>query len=268
MKTKVFKRRIKIKIRDKKQRVVKRNVSLNVRGGMVIILTGNIASGKSYILSILRRLGFRTLESDRMVSEIMLSVDFIADIVKIFPHSTEKLLKSDGWLRKEVISDALFNYNTRDKSDILHKLKQLESKIFPILHKIQRNIVNDIAVCKRRSVILESPLFLESKNDLFYHALLLSVTKPKIQHIRAMSRKNMTDIKFTAIMNRQFDVNVKKGFADLVLNCDGNRLATLNLIKKLLRRDSGTEGSSFRYRDHRFESKRSHNRNWRDRTYQ
>ena len=88
-----------------------------------IVITGEIATGKSTILNQLNFLGAKSFNSDEMVKDIYKKdYEFFLKIKNLYPQVIEK-----GEINKKNLSDLAFN-----NEEILDKLEQL---IYPKLIK-------------------------------------------------------------------------------------------------------------------------------------
>lgn len=232
--------------------------------GNVIILTGNVGAGKSYILSYFKKLGFYTINSDQLAKKIMSNgrvqkriIDALTLSLKSKYRKVTDILNKDNFSNIDKINKILFL--NRRINNILMPL--VESIVHPLVQKKQREIIKKVAINGDRSVIIESPLFIENNNKLRYNSMISVLSDINLRVARISKRKDMTVEKFIAIHSRQFSSNVQIEKSDYCVINNGNRLYYLNQIKKILKRHikknaNSKKRDSSRYRNNRFTSDR------------
>jgi dephospho-CoA kinase len=85
-------------------------------------LTGNYGMGKSYALSVFKELGAVTLESDRIVADLLRDKEVLLKVGKILGDG---VIMSDGELDKKAVAQRIF-------SDPVAK-KELEGLLHPLV---------------------------------------------------------------------------------------------------------------------------------------
>jgi|GEM_PF-1318673 len=221
---------------------LKRNRRSN-HHGLVIILTGAIASGKSYVLSYLKQVGFFTLKSDELTRSAMQDINIINAIASNLPPNIV--------INQTIDKSALEDYIFSNPELALDRLKFLEAIIHPFIENILRCLINTITIEHRLSVVVEIPLFFESNCKIPYSALLATVADLEIRKARALQRKNMTEKKFDAIVGRQISDYHTKSEIDYFISTNGSRVATIEILKRLIKKDARFKRDRFRYRDNR-----------------
>ena len=93
----------------------------------VIVITGPIGSGKSEVLSIINRLGYKTVDLDVVSGDILLNEESKDFVSKNFPSSLV-----NGNISKENIAEVVFSDKT--KLEILEKY--LHPKVLIKLNEI------------------------------------------------------------------------------------------------------------------------------------
>lgn len=228
--------------------------------GNVIILTGNVGAGKSYILSYFKKLGFYTINSDQLAKKIMSNrrvqkriIDELTLLLKSKYRKVSDILNQDNFSNIDKINKILF-LNMRINNILM---PVIESIVHPLVQKKQREIIKKVAINGDRSVIIESPLFIENNNKLRYNSMISVLSDINLRVARISKRKDMTVEKFIAIHSRQFSSNVQIEKSDYCVINNGNRLYYLNQIKKILKRNikenaNSKKRDSSRYRNNRF----------------
>lgn len=170
-------------------------------------LTGGIASGKSTSVNMLREKGFKIIDSDDIVKKILKedreTIEYIGcEFGKCFIYNGELLKKEFG--------DYIFTY--RDE-----RLKYENFIMGKILYEINQQFIyyekKGEKVC-----ILDAPILIEKNlhKDMDY-VVLVWVTKQK-QLERLLARDRIDKLNALNRINSQMDINLKKKFANFVLD--------------------------------------------------
>lgn len=235
-----------------------RRFNVSSKNNQIIVVTGNIGVGKSYVMRHLSKLGFKTIYSDKIANIFMKDAE-INNKIKIILNKIFGIELITGLkTMQETISDILSSslYDNEKKNLLMHKI---DSIIHPLVQQEQKKIINDKMKNGCRSIAIESPLFIESKNNLQYNALVLIQANEVVQEKRVLARNNMTFKKFHAINNKQISQNIKKKYVDFILCNNGNRLATIHSINSLINKKKyryGVSRNCIRYRNHRLRYKK------------
>ncbi len=170
-------------------------------------LTGGIASGKSTAVKIFKEKGYKIIDSDLIVKNILDNSKEVKEyIIKEFGNDFFK----DGILLKKKFSDYIFdNYNER---------KKYEDFIMPkIFKKIDEEFLfhekNGEKIC-----ILDAPLLIEKNLHKSMDFVVLIFLDKEIQLGRLISRNNISKESAMKIINAQMDVNEKKKFSDFIID--------------------------------------------------
>ena len=176
---------------------------------MILVVTGGIASGKSFVMNLLAKESFDLIDLDKISHSIMVEdIKVRHDIYKAFPGSLDK----DGMINRSLLSEIVFsNYsNIRILNQIIH----------PIVRLRYEEIIQDYIV-SGRDVAIEIPLMIES---LFYESyeyyndyILLIKSSYEDRLKRALSRKGMTKEKFDAIVQAQLPDSTKIQYSDFII---------------------------------------------------
>ena len=156
----------------------------------VIIITGGIASGKSYILKILQELGYPIMQSDKVAHDLM---------------------KQDWFLNKmkHILDKSNFNIKEEIENDP-RILNIIERIIYPEIAIVRQQFI-DYAHKKNLLPVIETPLFFEqniSRTLLQYKLYIIStICGKELQIQRAKSRKQ-------PISNKILDILLMKQIDD------------------------------------------------------
>ena len=217
--------------------------------GYTIVLTGGIASGKTYVMSIFRGMGFVTISSDSLAHQALDDCKY--ELIDIFG---KEIIEPSPWLKRRRLNTKAVQDPKPDKAIALNteaydwtinrkilgdivffsqeKRKILESIIHPRIAKIRNQ---KIEVNKSNPIILEIPLFFEAKVEVIHDVVLSVVCSLQKQRDRAMLRKSMTDSKFNAIVAAQLTNQQRIELSDCVIDTNGSKLYVRDSVARFLR---------------------------------
>lgn len=186
---------------------------------MILIgLTGTIGSGKTFALNFFKSEKIPTFSADEEVKKILKIKTIKEKIYKLFP---EPFFKKK--LNKSILASIVFN----DKK----KLNKLEKIIHPHVKKNKKIFLSKNK--KKKIVVMEIPIIFEQKSKKYYDYIILMNVNKKIQQQRVMKRKKMTLKLLKKILSNQIS-NKKKKYADFVINNNGQKGETKQILKKTL----------------------------------
>ena len=192
-------------------------------------LTGNIASGKSFVEDIFKSENIPCLDSDKITHDLLENnFEVIEKIKKVFLKDGFDILDKNKKISRNKLGAVVFN----DKE----KLKVLESVLHPVIKDringfFENNSTEKIAV----AVV---PLIFEANmTDMFDKIVLVAVDKD-IQLKRLMERNNFTKEEALLRINSQISQDEKIKKVDFVIwnNDSEEKLVTRTreLIKNLI----------------------------------
>lgn len=184
----------------------------------IVGITGSIGCGKTYLANIIKKLGFSVYNPDFWVRDLYRKKDFLQVISREFPQTFE-----NGVFNKRKLRTLVFDDNKQ--------LKKLESLIHPFLGKKLKKIINKNARYKD-VLFLDVALLLEFGWDKYCDYIIVTDVDDDIQKQRVMKRDHISEADFNKIVAVQMDKNLKRAFADVVIdtNSKENHLKVL-LIK-------------------------------------
>lgn len=219
---------------------------LNPDKGKIIGITGSIASGKTFVLECFKRLGFAVFNSDEIVHQLLSREGkAFALVAKLCPEAV-----TIHGIDRPVLGENVFGAPD--------KLKQLEAILHPLVREAQVQFMVDTKRTTGKSMVFEVPLLFENKREGFYDHIIVTVAPRTIQKERALLRKNMTEEKFDAIVNRQLSDAVKIKKADFVIKTGRTPEDTFKQVKSIVYH-AGNQGNRPRHRDNRAYKKRQTN---------
>ena len=183
-------------------------------------LTGSIAVGKSFVLSIFKtEYNIPVFSSDECVREIYRRNADLKNFIR------DEILLSDNEFSSEDIANIVF------KDSI--KLEKLENYIHPLV-KIERdNFINQELNKKSKFVVIEVPLLFEKNLEHEFDKIILVDVTEDIQEKRALLRKNMSKEKYLAIKANQIPNSEKIKRSDFIIN-NHDEVTTRNSIDAIV----------------------------------
>ena len=170
----------------------------------IIGLTGGIGSGKTTVASMFAALGVPIFISDEVGKSLMnKDAQLIGDIKVLFGEEAY----AEGQLNRSLIADQVFSNKT-----LLDQLNQL-------VHKAVANSFRDwILEQDVAYVIKESAILFEHGINQQCHKIIF-VTAPLDVRLRlCLTRENMTEERFYAVVKNQWDESKTLPLADFVVN--------------------------------------------------
>ncbi len=183
-------------------------------------LTGNFGMGKSSVLSIFKRLGARTLESDSIVDALLKEKSIIKKVRKIVGDDVFEPKKG---LDKKKIARRIFASH--------RKRRQLEKLLHPLV--IKRVNAYARKMKKRKGILMvEVPLLFEGGyGDLFEKIITVYTTqKTALWRLR---QDGFSRNEALARLRAQMPAGTKRKHSDYVIDNNGSRAGTARQAKKI-----------------------------------
>ncbi|MDD7305171.1 MAG: dephospho-CoA kinase [Peptoniphilaceae bacterium] len=144
-----------------------------------IIITGSIASGKSTLANLLRQMGYRVIDADKVNS---------------------KLLEKDGLnyraIKESGLFDLAFEEDRLDKKKLAQLIFSDKDKMDAINNLTHRNIISTIEqkieTCKDQIIFIEIALFFSMKEPIKYDQVWLVDANRDLQIQRLMKRDKIS----------------------------------------------------------------------------
>ncbi|MEX0804919.1 MAG: dephospho-CoA kinase [Candidatus Binatia bacterium] len=194
----------------------------------LIGLTGGIASGKSTVAAILRRLGAQVIDADALAREIVQpSQPAWKEIVETFGKD---VLQADDTLDRKKLRTMVFaNPDAR---------KQLEAITHPKIRQLAQEKIADCAAAAVPLVVYEAPLFFETNIHGWLRPVILVACDTMTQRRRLQQRDNLTQSEIKKHLGAQMSLEEKRKLADYIIENNGS-LADLEkkveaLVKTIL----------------------------------
>lgn len=197
---------------------IKNRNKIPVFGKKIIIVTGGIGSGKSYIMKCLSCLGFITFDTDKAIHKLMMPGGAAyKQISLMFPT-----VLLNGVIDRKKLGNMVF--------DNVELLRELENILYPLLQKYRQKWVRSRQAMSDRSIVIEVPLFFE-RPELFtstiqYDFVITAMCDVNLQRHRALIREGANLDKVNKIISIQVENSYRIKIADFVIDTNKSRLNT------------------------------------------
>lgn len=166
-----------------------------------IALSGQIASGKSTLLSEFKKAGWHILSADQLVHEVYKEHGYQLEELR------EKARSSNAYLRK------------------------LEKFVHP---KVREKIFKELRKKPHKKVAVEIPLLFE--NGLFERfEMNIFVYSPKTHRQQRVAKRGMNKALFEKLEAKQWSAQEKAAYADLVIHNQGDKKSFRKSAQDLIR---------------------------------
>jgi dephospho-CoA kinase len=178
----------------------------------LIGLTGGIASGKSTVAAILRRLGAAIVNADELSREVVQpDKEAWREIVNAFGA---EVLQSDRTIDRQKLRKIIF-------SDPEAR-KKLEAIIHPRVRALAKERCQEHAAAGFEIVVYEVPLLFEGNLQDSLRPVVLVATDVATQKKRLKDRDHLTESEAAKHIAAQMSLDEKRRLADFVIENDGS----------------------------------------------
>ena len=177
----------------------------------IIGLTGGIGSGKSVATKILKEIGLKIIDLDKITHNLMKTGEL--GYIKIKKEFGEKYIDINSAIDKKLLRDEIFSS--------LDLKKRIESILHPIIFKECNKQLNKLK--HEKYLVLVIPLLFETRTyaSLIDESLLIDCDL-KTQIERVVSRDDVSEALANKIIKNQMIRDEKLLLADKVILNDGN----------------------------------------------
>ena len=178
----------------------------------LIGLTGGIASGKSTVARILKRLGAAIVDADALAREVVEpGRDAWKDIVDAFGAA---ILQPDQTLDRQKLRATIFNNPAARK--------KLEAIIHPRVRALAEERIKQHAAAGYELVVYEVPLLFEGNLQEWLRPVILVACNLDTQKRRLQERDGLSVEASQKHIDAQMSLAEKRRLADYVIENDGN----------------------------------------------
>jgi len=174
-------------------------------------LTGGIASGKSTVAAILRRLGAAVIDADELSRQVVQPEQTAwKEIVKTFGAG---ILQEDQNLDRKKLRKIVFD-NTEAR-------KKLEALIHPTVRALAEEKIRELASGGASIIVYEVPLLFEGQLHHWLRPVILVACDVKTQKKRIQDRDHVTDVEAQRHIDAQMSLEEKRKLADYTIENNG-----------------------------------------------
>ena len=194
----------------------------------IIGLTGGIGSGKSTAANILKEMGFKIIDLDKITHKVLKSGE--SGHKKISENFGRKYFDNEGNILRDKLKEDIFSSNDLKK--------RIELILHPIIFDECESELNNLT--EEKYVVIVIPLLFETKNylKLISQSLLIDCDE-KLQLQRVIERDDISEAFARRIVTNQMSRKDKIKLADKVIlnnsNFDNLRDQLENYYKVLLK---------------------------------
>lgn len=191
---------------------------------IVVGLTGGIASGKSTVSNMLKKLGFPIIDADL---EARLAVEKGEPAYReIIENFGEDILLSDGSIDRAKLGSIIFH-------DTEKRLK-LNSIVHPAVRSRVLSKKEQAEDAEEKLIVMDIPLLIESRLSSMVEKILLVYVDEETQLKRLMARNHFSEEEARVRINSQMPLKEKIQYADKVINNNGTIEETEAQLLKIL----------------------------------
>lgn len=164
-------------------------------------ITGNFAAGKSYILDIISRFGYKIFSCDFFVNQLYQKIDIQEQIVSLTNRFS-------GSFQKDQLAEIIYNHQ-EDR-------KKIENLVHPLVLQAMHDFTNTNS--EEEIVFLEVPLLFEAGFESFFDKIICVYADRDTRLSRAISKRNVTKDLFEKIEKLQMPQEEKITRSDYIIN--------------------------------------------------
>jgi dephospho-CoA kinase len=190
----------------------------------LIGLTGGIASGKSTVSAILRRLGAQVIDADALAREIV--EPHQPAWIEIVNTFGKEILQADQTLDRKKLRKLVF--------DEPKARKRLEAITHPKIRQLAQRKIAESAATGAPLVVYEAPLLFETGIHLWLRPVILVACDTAAQKRRLRQRDNLSAAEIEQHLGAQMSLEEKRKLADYVIDNNGTLEGLENTVERLV----------------------------------
>lgn len=174
----------------------------------LIGLTGGIASGKSTVSSLLKKLGAEVIDADQVARDVVKPGS--EGLSKVVAEFGNQILAPDGQLRRDVVAEIVFQNAA--------KRQRLEEILHPLIKQATNQLIQESA---KPIVVYEVPLLVEAGVDYPFDLVVTVEAGMNQQLFRLIEHRNMTKEQAQKRVESQASPEQRIQRADIVIDSSG-----------------------------------------------
>ncbi|MDX1925108.1 MAG: dephospho-CoA kinase [Pirellulaceae bacterium] len=174
---------------------------------VVIGLVGGIASGKSYVGSLLESLGAKRIDADRLGHEVLMKKDIRERLTQIWGPS---ILTEQGEIDRAKVGKLVFG----DSFNAVAQRKQLEAIVLPRIRSLaleQMSALRSLPVLPL-AIVIDAPLLIEAGWEPLCDFILF-IDSPLEERLARAAARGWTESHFAAREASQISIDEKRSRA-------------------------------------------------------
>ena len=176
---------------------------------LTIGLTGGIATGKSYILSVLGELGCDVIDADAVARQVVEPGQPAFE--EIVAHFGREILDAEGAIDRAKLGAIVF----ADKTE----REKLNSIVHPRVYETQAKWLADVAARNPEAIaVVDAALMIETGSYRRFDKVIVVWCDPQLQLERLMARNNLSPDEAAARIAAQMPAEEKLKYADYCID--------------------------------------------------
>jgi dephospho-CoA kinase len=172
-------------------------------------LTGGIATGKSYVLSVLQELGCEVIDADAIVHQLMEPGQ--PAYQEIIDHFGREVIGSEGKIDRAKLGAIVFADKTQRE--------KLNSIIHPRVYEAQARWFSEVEQRNSTAIaVVDASLMIETGSYRRFDKVVVVYCETELQIERLMTRNNFTREQALARINAQMPSDEKLKYADYTID--------------------------------------------------
>jgi dephospho-CoA kinase len=193
--------------------------------GLIIGLTGGIASGKSLVSAIMAENGATVIDADLLSRDVVRRGEPALDEIRAL--FGDKVLRKNGSLDRKALGDIVFNDP--------EALEQLNRIVHPRVIALLKSVTADIFKKDPSTiVVIDAPLLIETGTHHEIDQLVVVYVSTVVQIQRLMERDHLSREQALRRMSLQMSLEEKIAIADHVIDNSGTPEDTRAQVEELM----------------------------------
>ena len=184
----------------------------------IVAITGGIATGKSTVSEMLRKLGHFVIDADQLVKKIYAANDSIVFIKKLVPEAINNEQIDFKLLRKKFFDDP-----------------NLQSQIEQFIYsKLPQAFLDEASKMSSQFVFYDVPLLFDKKLDSKVDAHICVHVPTELQLTRLIERDKISKEDALKILAKQMPIDEKARLSHFVINNSGSKEESLKQVQQII----------------------------------
>jgi dephospho-CoA kinase len=196
---------------------------------MVLGVTGGIASGKSFVADLFRRLGAIVISADELAREVVRPGGKVLE--RLVEHFGRSILAGDGTLDRDALGKKIFADEKQRRA--------LNALIHPAIASLAEQRLAEARRAAPPLIVYEAPLLFEAGAQDRVDAVLVVKVDPQVQLERLMARDGIDEGSARRKIAAQMSQAEKLARADFIIDNSEDRDQTRLQAEQLFERLAG-----------------------------